>query len=51
MNVFYLIFKEHWGKLERTSPRMNQLDTRLHESKELLHHLMIQFFHDVYGWS
>ena len=48
-NVLDLVFKEHSGKLEGTSLEKNQLDAKLHESEELLHHLMSQFFHDVYG--
>ena len=50
MDVLDLVLEKHSGKLEGTSPEKNQFDAELHESEELLYHLMRQFFHDVYGW-
>jgi len=50
-NVLDFLFKKYLGKVEGTFPEKNQFDAGLHGTKELLHHLMSQFFHDVHGWS
>ena len=46
-DVLNLVVKKHPSKLKETSPRENQFNAGPHGGKELLYHLMRQFFQDV----